>query len=390
MYYIMNDKKLIVSNLIDKLGKVVARQDVIAYFKNNNENVPSWLINGKAYRAGKGLINLELVGDAVPNSNIKNSVPEFDASPALVAQATLRQKKLETEFTSTIPEKDASYVPFGFYKDLEQIIKSKVFYPVFITGLTGNGKTTMVEQVCSKLKRDCIRVNVSIETDEDDLLGGSTLIDGNVTFREGPVIIAMRQGAVLLIDEIDRGSNKLMCIQGILEGKPYYNKKNNELVYPAPGFTVIATANTKGQGSDSGKYIAAQILDEAFLERFPITVEQEYPSTAVERKIILNNMNTYDCVDEEFADKLVTWAEVIRKTYLEEAIDELISTRRLVHIVKAFSMFKDQSKAIELCINRFDSDTKNAFMDLYTKMSQPKVEETIEAQQPSLSEEIPF
>ena len=386
----MNDKKLIVSNLIDKLGKVVARQDVIAYFKNNNENVPSWLINGKAYRAGKGLINLELVGDAVPNSNIKNSVPEFDASPALVAQATLRQKKLETEFTSTIPEKDASYVPFGFYKDLEQIIKSKVFYPVFITGLTGNGKTTMVEQVCSKLKRDCIRVNVSIETDEDDLLGGSTLIDGNVTFREGPVIIAMRQGAVLLIDEIDRGSNKLMCIQGILEGKPYYNKKNNELVYPAPGFTVIATANTKGQGSDSGKYIAAQILDEAFLERFPITVEQEYPSTAVERKIILNNMNTYDCVDEEFADKLVTWAEVIRKTYLEEAIDELISTRRLVHIVKAFSMFKDQSKAIELCINRFDSDTKNAFMDLYTKMSQPKVEETIEAQQPSLSEEIPF
>ena len=386
----MNDKKLIVSNLIDKLGKVVARQDVIAYFKNNNENVPSWLINGKAYRAGKGLINLELVGDAVPNSNIKNSVPEFDASPALVAQATLRQKKLETEFTSTIPEKDASYVPFGFYKDLEQIIKSKVFYPVFITGLTGNGKTTMVEQVCSKLKRDCIRVNVSIETDEDDLLGGSTLIDGNVTFREGPVIIAMRQGAVLLIDEIDRGSNKLMCIQGILEGKPYYNKKNNELVYPAPGFTVIATANTKGQGSDSGKYIAAQILDEAFLERFPITVEQEYPSTAVERKIILNNMNTYDCVDEEFADKLVTWAEVIRKTYLEEAIDELISTRRLVHIVKAFSMFKDQSKAIELCINRFDSDTKNAFMDLYTKMSQPKVEETIEAQQPSLGEEIPF
>jgi MoxR-like ATPase len=386
----MNDKKLIVSNLIGKLGKVVARQDVIAYFKNNNENVPSWLINGKAYRAGKGLINLELVGDAVPISNSKNSTPEFDASPALVAQATLRQKKLETEFTSTIPEKDANYVPFGFYKDLEQIIKSKVFYPVFITGLTGNGKTTMVEQVCSKLKRDCIRVNVSIETDEDDLLGGSTLIDGNVTFREGPVIIAMRQGAVLLIDEIDRGSNKLMCIQGILEGKPYYNKKNNEVIYPAPGFTVIATANTKGQGSDSGKYIAAQILDEAFLERFPITVEQEYPSTAVERKIILNNMNTYDCVDEEFADKLVTWAEVIRKTYLEEAIDELISTRRLVHIIKAYSMFKDQSKAIELCINRFDSDTKNAFMDLYTKMSQPKVEETIEVQQPSLGEEIPF
>jgi MoxR-like ATPase len=387
----MNDKKLIVSNLIGKLGKVVARQDVIAYFKNNNENVPSWLINGKAYRAGKGLINLELIGDAVPISNSKNSTPEFDASPALVAQTTmLRQKKLETEFTNTVPEKDPNYVPFGFYKDLEQIIKSKVFYPVFITGLTGNGKTTMVEQVCSKLKRDCIRVNVSIETDEDDLLGGSTLIDGNVTFREGPVIIAMRQGAVLLIDEIDRGSNKLMCIQGILEGKPYYNKKNNEVIYPSPGFTVIATANTKGQGSDSGKYIAAQILDEAFLERFPITVEQEYPTTVVERKIIINNMHMYDCLDEEFADKLVTWADVIRKTYLEDAIDELISTRRLVHIVKAFSMFRDQSKAIELCINRFDSDTKNAFMDLYTKMSQPKVEEEIIVSPITSDDEVPF
>lgn len=386
----MNDKKLIVSTLINKLGKVVSRKDVIAHFKNNNENVPSWLINGKTYRAGKGLINLELVGDAVPINSVKISTIEEDTSPALVAQTTLRQKKLETEFTSTVPEKDSSYVPFGFYKDLEQIIKSKVFYPVFITGLTGNGKTTMVEQVCSKLKRDCIRVNVSIETDEDDLLGGSTLIDGNVTFREGPVIIAMRQGAVLLIDEIDRGSNKLMCIQGILEGKPYYNKKNNELIHPAPGFTVIATANTKGQGSDSGKYIAAQILDEAFLERFPITVEQEYPSTAVERKIIINNMKTYDCMDEEFADKLVTWAEVIRKTYMEEAIDELISTRRLVHIVKAFSMFRNQEKAIELCINRFDSDTKNAFMDLYAKMSQPKVEETIVAAPSNYGEEIPF
>jgi hypothetical protein len=381
---------LIASNLIGKFGKVAARQDIIAYFKENNENVPSWLINGKAYRAGKGLINLESIGDVVPNSVVKNKEVELDTAPALVGQVTtLRQKKLETEFTNTVPEKDPNYVPFGFYKDLEQIIKSKVFYPVFITGLTGNGKTTMVEQVCSKLKRDCIRVNISIETDEDDLLGGSTLIDGNVTFREGPVIIAMRQGAVLLIDEIDRGSNKLMCIQGILEGKPYYNKKNNEVIHPAPGFTVIATANTKGQGSDSGKYIAAQILDEAFLERFPITVEQEYPSTAVERKIIINNMNTFDCLNEEFADKLVTWAEVIRKTYLEEAIDELISTRRLVHIVKAFSMFKDQAKAIELCINRFDTDTKNAFMDLYTKMSQPK-DETVETIVSSTAEEIPF
>jgi midasin (ATPase involved in ribosome maturation) len=295
--------------------------------------------------------------------------------PAMQAQVIqLRQKRMVTDVDNLVPIKDDNYVPFGFYRDLESIIKSKVFYPVFITGLTGNGKTTMVEQVCSKLNRECVRVNVSIETDEDDLVGGSTLIDGNVTFREGPVIIAMRRGAVLLIDEIDRGSNKLMCIQGILEGKPYFNKKNGDVIYPASGFTVIATANTKGQGSDSGKYIAAQILDEAFLERFPITIEQEYPTSTIERKIIINNMNEFHCMDEEFADKLVLWAEVIRKTYLEDAIDELISTRRLVHIIKAYSMFKDRQKAIELCVNRFDADTKNAFLDLYKKMETPKEE----------------
>jgi MoxR-like ATPase len=216
------------------------------------------------------------------------------------------------------------------------------------------------------------------------------LIDGNVTFREGPVITAMKRGAVLLIDEIDRGSNKLMCIQGILEGKSYFNKKNGEVIYPAEGFNVIATANTKGRGTDDGKYIAAQILDEAFLERFPITVEQEYPSAKVERTIIINNMEQHSCLDEEFADKLVTWAEVIRKTYLEDAVDELISTRRLVHIVKAFSMFRDRQKAIELCVNRFDADTKNAFLDLYKKMEAPPVEPVVEQPTQAMDEDIPF
>ena len=388
------DKKQIVTDLLSTYGKLISRKDVYAFAENKGISVPYWLLNNPDYRSGRGLIDLELFGvDAAKNVN-KNTEVEENLAPALQAAVSvlpLRQKKLVMEVDNLIPIKDETYVPFGFYRDLELILKSKVFYPVFITGLTGNGKTTMVEQVCSKLKRDCIRVNVSIETDEDDLLGGSTLIDGNVTFREGPVILAMRQGAVLLIDEIDRGSNKLMCIQGILEGKPYFNKKNNEMIYPAPGFTVVATANTKGQGSDSGKYIAAQILDEAFLERFPITVEQEYPSTNIEKKIIINNMNTHNCLDEQFADKLVTWAEVIRKTYLEEAIDELISTRRLVHIVKAYAMFKDQEKAIELCINRFDTDTKNAFMDLYTKMSAPKDNNITTAEAATkLNEDIPF
>ena len=388
-------KKQIVSDLIQAFGKTVARKDVIAFIRQKGITMPNWLINGVTYRAGRGLINLDAFGtdkmNNIPHTPVTTSPEELPAMQAQVVQ--LRQRKMITEIDNLIPNKDATYVPFGFYKDLESIVKSKAFYPLFITGLTGNGKTTMVEQVCAKLKRECIRVNISIETDEDDLVGGSTLIDGNVTFREGPVITAMKRGAVLLIDEIDRGSNKLMCIQGILEGKSYFNKKNGEMIYPVEGFNVIATANTKGRGTDDGKYIAAQILDEAFLERFPITVEQEYPSTTIERKIIINNMETSNCVDEEFADKLVTWAEVIRKTYLEDAVDELISTRRLVHIVKAFSMFKNRQKAIELCINRFDADTKNAFLDLYNKMEAPKEEEVVAPapQTPSHEDdEIPF
>jgi hypothetical protein len=386
------DKKQLIADLITNFGKTASRKEVIAFLEKKGIKTPFWLINGAKYRASRGVLNLD-VSENFEKEITKEKVM-IEEVPALQGQVVqLRQKRMVTEVENLVPIKDNNYVPFGFFKDLESILKSKVFYPVFITGLTGNGKTTMVEQVCSKLKRECVRVNISIETDEDDLVGGSTLIDGNVTFREGPVILAMRRGAVLLIDEIDRGSNKLMCIQGILEGKPYFNKKNGDVIYPAPGFTVVATANTKGQGSDSGKYIAAQILDEAFLERFPITVEQEYPNSKIEHKIILNNMQELGCVDEDFADKLVTWAEVIRKTYLEDAIDELISTRRLVHIVKAFSMFKVRQKAIELCINRFDADTKNAFLDLYNKMETPK-EEVAELDPTTIRndnvDEIPF
>ena len=386
------DKKQLIADLVTNFGKTAARKEVIAYLEKKGIKTPFWLINGAKYRASRGVLNLDVSENF--EKETKKTVIMNEEVPALQAQVVqLRQKRMVTEVENLVPINDNNYVPFGFFRDLESILKSKVFYPVFITGLTGNGKTTMVEQVCSKLKRECVRVNISIETDEDDLVGGSTLIDGNVTFREGPVILAMRRGAVLLIDEIDRGSNKLMCIQGILEGKPYFNKKNGDVIYPAPGFTVVATANTKGQGSDSGKYIAAQILDEAFLERFPITVEQEYPNSKIEHKIILNNMKELGCVDEDFADKLVTWAEVIRKTYLEDAIDELISTRRLVHIVKAFSMFKVRQKAIELCINRFDADTKNAFLDLYNKMEAPKEEEVVAPAPQTLShedDEIPF
>lgn len=308
---------------------------------------------------------------------MENNMPELAG-----AVIPLRQKKMMTTYDSPIPDKNPNYVPFGFFKDLEMVVKSNKFYPVFITGLSGNGKTTMVEQVCAKLKRECFRVNISIETDEDDLIGGSTLIDGNIVFREGPVLVAMRKGAILLIDEIDRGSNKLLCLQSILEGKPYFNKKTGEVIVPAQGFNVIATANTKGKGNEDGRFIAAQILDEAFLERFPITVEQEYPANAVEKKIIMNNMHMYNVVDEEFANSLIKWADVIRATFDEGGIDEIISTRRLVHIVEAYAIFKDKQQAIKLCINRFDTDTKAAFLDLYEKMNLP-AETPVDAVQPT-------
>jgi len=385
-----SQKAKIVSDLRDVFGSTVTRKNLIAFFKDKSMAIPNWLVNGAEYRLDKGLISLSGVSEVV----VKEApVVEQDMAIAMQAQVVpLRQKKMLTEVGNLVPDKDETYVPFGFFRDLESIIKSKQFYPLFITGLTGNGKTTMVEQVCAKLKREVIRVNVSIETDEDDLVGGSTLIDGNVTFREGPVITAMRRGAILLIDEIDRGSNKLMCIQGILEGKPYFIKKTGEVVSGAPGFNVVATANTKGRGTDDGKYIAAQILDEAFLERFPVTVEQEYPTSVIEKKIIINNMEALECADEDFADKLVNWAEIIRKTFTEGAIDEIVSTRRLVHIVKAYSVFKDRQKAINLCINRFDSDTKAAFLDLYQKMDLPPGEQKKEDENARLNieEEIPF
>jgi len=294
---------------------------------------------------------------------VKEQEPELEVAYAQPAQVLeFRQPKLVDDSEPSVPQKWPDYVPFGFYKDMKNIIGSKSFYPIFVTGLSGNGKTLMVEQVCAELNRECIRVNISVETDESDLLGGPTLVNGNVVNRDGPVLIAMKRGAVLLIDEVDRGSNKLMCLQGILEGKSYYNKKTGEVVTPKPGFNIMATANTKGQGSDEGKYLA-QILDSAFLERFPITVEQEFPDIKTEKKILAPLID-----DKDFVENLCQWADVIRKSYMEGAVDEVISTRRLVHIAKAFTIFKDKMKAITLCVARFDEETKMSFLDLYSKV----------------------
>ena len=268
----------------------------------------------------------------------------------------------------TFAKVDPTFVPWGSYTDIMKIIKSEMFYPTYISGLSGNGKTFMVEQACAKAGREFIRVQINPETDEDDLLGGFRLINGETVFCKGPVLKAMENGAVLLLDEIDRATNKIMCLQGVLEGKPVLVKKTGETIEPAKGFNVIATANTKGKGSEDGRFTAASIIDEAFLERFTISVDQKFPSATIEKKILKKHMDKFDIKDDEFVDRLVTWGDIIRKTFFDDGVDEVISTRRLCHIVQTFSIFTDRMKAIDLCISRFDEDTKEAFLDLYTKV----------------------
>lgn len=348
-------------------SEAVINRDIITQVCNESgAPYPYWLVTKEQYRYDRGQYKVPPSGEKIVKNSekiVKNSEPELEVAYAQPAQVLeFRQPKLLDDSEPSVPQKWPDYVPFGFYKDMKNIISSKAFYPIFVTGLSGNGKTLMVEQVCAELGRECIRVNISVETDETDLLGGPTLVNGNVVNRDGPVLIAMKRGAVLLIDEVDRGSNKLMCLQGIMEGKPHYNKKSGEMVYPKSGFTIVATANTKGRGSDEGKYLS-QILDDAFLERFPITVEQEYPDAKTEKKILSPLI-----ADAEFVEHLCQWADVVRKSYDEGATDEIISTRRLVHIAKAFTIFKDRMKAITLCVNRFDEETKMAFLDLYSKV----------------------
>ena len=296
-------------------------------------------------------------------------VPAAVPSNMPVAAATASVNLLD-EQVKIIPEKMSNYVPFGHFKDVKNIIKSKIFFPVFVTGLSGNGKTLMIEQVCAQLKRELYRVNITIETDEDDLMGGHSLESGNIIFREGPVVKAMRKGAVLLLDEVDLGSNKLMCLQSVLEGKGYLIKKTGEWVTPKEGFTILATANTKGQGSEDGKFIGTQIMNEAMLERFAITMQQEYPPVKTERSILSKEMELTGEVDQDFCEKLVDWADVIRKTFYEGGIDDVVTTRRLVHIVNAYRMFGDKLKSIEMCISRFDEETRNSILDLYTKVDE--------------------
>ena len=329
-------------------------------------------------RAGRAVYQMSLsaVASAHTKAPIVKKARMAKQKPQIVAATAAPVAKVQSTSSDEvyIPASDPTFVKWGYFNDVSKIIKSGMFYPMYVAGLSGNGKTMMIEQACAASKREYVRVQITPETDEDDLIGGFRLLNGETVFAKGPVIKAMEAGALLLIDEIDRGSNKLMCLQGVLEGKPVLIKKTGEVITAAPGFNVIATANTKGKGDEAGRFISASIIDEAFLERFTITLEQPYPTETTEKKIVLNHMTKFGADDVEFADKLVTWGQAIRKTFEDGGVDEIVSTRRLCHIVQTFSIFGNRKKAVELCVNRFDADTRAAFIDLYEKIDAGVVE----------------
>ena len=336
-------KESIIECLRESYGESVTSAEIKAFCNMNDFNYQTITNKLSDYKTGRGKWNLSLTEQLEQTYQAPSALPAIEQN--------------------LIPQKDDTFVRFGNFSDLRKIIQSRLFYPTFITGLSGNGKTFSVEQACAQLGRELIRVNITIETDEDDLIGGFRLVDGATVWHNGPVIEALERGAILLLDEVDLASNKILCLQSILEGNGVFLKKIGKFVRPAEGFNVIATANTKGKGSDDGRFIGTNVLNEAFLERFPVTFEQEYPTAAIETKI-LGKM----CADENFCKRLADWADIIRKTFYDGGIEEIISTRRLVHIVKAYSIFDDKAKAISVCVNRFDDETKQAFLELYDKV----------------------
>ena len=355
-----------VLDILSKSGKSeMSLVELKSLCDENGISVPQWYTKDPANRLSRGMYRMP--GSTTVNLVVPMKKPEKDT----MAQNRITNVVTDLEIENLVPTVYKNYVQFGNFDDIYKIVSSNMFFPVFITGQSGNGKTMSVEQACAKAKRKFVCVSMTPDTDESDLLGNYVLINGQMEWRDGPVTVAARQGAVLCIDEIDYGSQNLSCLQRVLEGKPFLLKKKNELVVPASGFTIVATANTKGKGSEDGRYMFTNVLNEAFLERFLNTFEQEFPPVAVEKKIIKKELDSMNASDDDFADKLITWADVIRKTYAEGGVDELISTRRLVHITKTFAIHGNRMKAIELCLNRFDADTKMSFMDLYSKLENP-------------------
>jgi len=341
----------LINSLRDLYGETITSADVRGYCASNGVSYPTVTKYLDSYKSGRGKWNLTV-------QEARQQLETAASAPAFIPPVE----------QNLIPQKDDTFVKFGNFTDIKKIIKSNLFYPTFITGLSGNGKTFSIEQACAQLGRELIRVNITIETDEDDLIGGFRLVNGETVWHNGPVIEALERGAILLLDEIDLASNKILCLQSILEGKGVFLKKIGKFVRPTAGFNVFATANTKGKGSDDGRFIGTNVLNEAFLERFPVTFEQEYPTPSTEQKILEGIALDLGVEDRDFCKRLVDWADIIRKTFYDGGVEEIISTRRLVHIIKAYDIFGDKAKAIQVCLNRFDDETKQAFMDLYDKV----------------------
>lgn len=406
----MNQRQLQLLEAMKAAGctSPVTRQDIVDACATSGAYAcpPSWLTQDSARKLGRGLYDCPELTSMTETAPAVAVAVESAPAPAVVenpdssggpvqgavesvqsvATANLAMGMTGGERATLIPDRFNGYVAWGHFSDVEQIVRSKQFYPIFVTGLSGNGKTLMVEQCCAKLKRECYRVNITRQTDEDDLLGGFRLVNGNTVWQDGPVVCAMKNGGVLLLDEIDLGSANLMCLQPVLEGKGVFLKKIGQWVKPATGFTVFATANTKGKGSDDGRFVGTGVMNEAMLDRFPITLEQPYATRAIERKILTKA----GCDDADFADHLTKWAEIIRKSFYEGAVDDIISTRRLVDIVKAFGIFDDKTKAINFCLSRFDDDTKEAFLNLYSKVDADMAPAADEAPASAENSECPW
>ena len=360
----------------------ITRPEVLDVIEAHGMSIPQWLVGpkGAERRVGRGEYDLPELSDfnGQASDSGETVAPESVVSaPSAVATAPARSIPTASAAASQfalapdaglIPDRIGTYVPFGHFKDVEKVVKSKAFYPVFVTGLSGNSKTTMIEQVAAKLKRELFRVNITIETDEDDLLGGFRLIDGNTVWQDGPVVQAMKSGGILLLDECDLASTKAMCLQPVLEGKGVFLKKINQWVTPAEGFQVFATANTKGKGDEDGRFVGTNVLNEAFLDRFSATLEQEYPSRAQEMKMLTKRLDAHGIEDAAFVENLCKWAEIVRKSFYEDAVDEIITTRRLINVCESFAIFGDKTKAIDMSLARFDRDTKEAFLSLYSKI----------------------
>jgi len=384
----------------------ITRSEIKELVSRKSLPFPNWITNELGFRKGRGEYFLQVTaGKATYVPEVKEKIikkAKTETKSPVVIESVVRTTSFDMSQSAEVvsknsinlvPDRAGGYVPFGYYNDVREIVKSGIFYPTYITGLSGNGKTMMVEQVHAELDKELIRVNITAETDEDDLIGGFRLVNGSTVWQNGPVTIAMERGATLLLDEVDLGTNKLMCLQPVLEGKAIFLKKINKMIHPTKGFNVFATANTKGKGSDDGRFIGTNVLNEAFLERFSITMEQEYPNTKTETKILQNVMNSLDLSDSDFINMLVLWAETIRETYKNGGISEIISTRRLVHICQAYGIFGgDRKKSLTMCLNRFDDDTKNSMMQLYEKVDESinpiATPETAKVQTPT--ENAPF